>query len=89
MEDFSYNAVKDKWTDELKSHTTSRNQSNVDTIIYPPGCAVNSKFIKCFPRIRNFEVFPDDTWVASFPKCGTDLYFLNKAKCRPFFPTLV
>lgn len=26
---------------------------------------------KCADKVKNFKVFSDDIWVASFPKCGT------------------
>lgn len=28
-------------------------------------------YVRSYERIRDFEVFPDDIWVVSFPKCGT------------------
>ena len=30
-------------------------------------------YIKHAKRIQDFEVRNDDVWVASFPKCGTDI----------------
>lgn len=27
-------------------------------------------YVRFFERIRDFQVFPDDVWVVSFPKCG-------------------
>ncbi|KAG5678030.1 hypothetical protein PVAND_007737 [Polypedilum vanderplanki] len=35
-------------------------------------CIMPKKFVDtCLDRIKNFEVFEDDTWIVTYPKCGT------------------
>lgn len=35
-------------------------------------CVLIKKYQEiCADRIKNFQVFSDDVWVLSFPKCGT------------------
>lgn len=67
---FTFENVEDKHTEELISKTVSRNQSNADHFVWPPGCCVNSRFRHFLQKIQDFEVLPDDTWVITFPKCG-------------------
>jgi hypothetical protein len=37
----------------------------------PGDCIVPKEFTAVAPRIRNMTVRKDDTWVVTFPKCGT------------------
>lgn len=37
----------------------------------PKPCVLPEKFQAFADRIRNFEVYDDDVWIITFPKCGT------------------
>lgn len=34
-------------------------------------CVLPAKFVDYADRIRNFQVYEDDVWIVTFPKCGT------------------
>lgn len=70
MNGFTFEDIRDQYTEEIRSNTTSKNQSNADTRVNPSGCILNKKFVTRLEAVQNFTVYPDDTWVLSFPKCG-------------------
>ncbi|XP_065352500.1 luciferin sulfotransferase-like [Cloeon dipterum] len=37
----------------------------------PDGFLMSAGFVEVAQDIREFEVYPDDTWILTFPKCGT------------------
>jgi hypothetical protein len=35
-------------------------------------CIMPQKFVDtCMEKVKKFEVFEDDTWIVTYPKCGT------------------
>lgn len=68
---FVIEPVPDKYREHFEKKSKAANQTNPDIIINPPGFVMPATFPHYMERIRNFEVFPDDTWVITFPKCGT------------------
>lgn len=73
---FTVEEITDKYREEFEKNSASSYKSNPEIIIKPSGCVLPSHFLNYLERIQNFEVFPDDTWIVTFPKCGMDFdYF--------------
>ncbi|MCP6082604.1 sulfotransferase domain-containing protein, partial [Klebsiella pneumoniae] len=56
------------YPDETENQPTDK---DLHFIISPSNCILKPKFKTFFQKIQDFKVYPDDTWVVTFPKCGT------------------
>ncbi|KAF6199914.1 hypothetical protein GE061_006212 [Apolygus lucorum] len=63
--------LKDPIADYIRDHRLPGLMPVGDVKIEPSGLIMPKEFVPYLDRIKNFEVRPDDTWVISFPKCGT------------------
>lgn len=70
IEGFSFEPICDEYTEEINKKSFDKIELNASTIIHPSECVVGSRFKKYIKKILEFEVYPDDTWVISFPKSG-------------------
>lgn len=60
--------TKTSYIDYLIENTTFF-EGGID--YYPEqNCALPIKFKECSQRVRDFQVYEDDVYVLSFPKCG-------------------
>lgn len=67
---YTFEDICDKYTEDIKNKSISKAQSYGEIIANPSKCILSLPFRKTFERIYNFEVFEDDTWIVTFPKCG-------------------
>lgn len=70
IEGFTFEPINDEHTEEIIKNSFAKNASYANTIIHPSECAMSDKYKKYIKRILDFEVYSDDTWVITFPKCG-------------------
>lgn len=68
---FKFELISDKYTNDLKEKSIAPRKSYSEMIVHPSGCILPLTFQGALEKIRNFKVLPDDTWIVTFPKCGT------------------
>ncbi|KAL0268405.1 UNVERIFIED_CONTAM: hypothetical protein PYX00_010361 [Menopon gallinae] len=82
---FTFELICDKYTEDLKNKSIAPRKSYSDMVVKPSGCVLPLTFRDAVETIRNFKVLPDDTWVVTFPKCGTtwtqEMVWLLKNNC--------
>ncbi|KAK6620455.1 hypothetical protein RUM44_006856 [Polyplax serrata] len=71
MEEFTFEPIRDKYTEDIKNNSIASRTSNPELAIHPSGCVLTYNFKNNFSKVRDFEVFPDDVWIVTYPKCGT------------------
>ena len=70
-EDLTFEPIKDQYTEEIKSKSGGEDTTYGEIIIHPSKCVQPENYKRFAKKIRDFKVYPDDTWVITFPKCGT------------------
>lgn len=57
--------------DHISVTLNKTNNNNDELDEKPKKMVILEKYRKMAPRIKEMEVYDDDIWVVSFPKCGT------------------
>ena len=67
---FTFVPINDVFTQDVKNNSDPNRYSNPEIEVHPSKCVLPNKFKESFEKIYNFQVFPDDVWIITYPKSG-------------------
>lgn len=70
MKPIEFTVLADDLSEELRASCKPGLMPMAGVRVSPSNCAMPEEYELYAERLRNFEVYEDDTWVISYPKCG-------------------
>ncbi|KAG8261490.1 hypothetical protein J6590_070895 [Homalodisca vitripennis] len=71
MKPIEFTPMTDDLSEELRVSCKPGLMPMAGVTVSPSGCAMPEEYELYAERLHNFEVYEDDVWVISYPKCGT------------------
>uniref|UniRef100_A0A1B6GG97 Sulfotransferase domain-containing protein n=1 Tax=Cuerna arida TaxID=1464854 RepID=A0A1B6GG97_9HEMI len=71
MKPIEFTPMTDDLSEELRVSCKPGLMPMAAITVSPSGCAMPEEYELYAERLHNFEVYEDDVWVISYPKCGT------------------